>query len=66
MLRFHCNYCGVLQLQVNLQANEDLSHHCGQCLIQLAALSGGIFPDASSQTQYLSHFVQGFLQISKK
>jgi len=53
------------KLQVKLQANDELSHHCSQCLIQLASLCGVIFPDTMSQSQYLSNFVQGYLQISK-
>lgn len=53
------------KLQVKVQANDELSHHCNQCLIQLASLCGAIFPDSMSQTQFLSNFLQGFLQISK-
>ncbi|XP_020623322.1 exportin-4-like [Orbicella faveolata] len=53
------------KLQVKLQANDELCHHCGQCLIQLASLCGAVLPDTISQTHYLSNFVQGFLQLSK-
>lgn len=53
------------KLQEKVQANDELCHHCSQCLIQLASLCGTIFPDASLQSQFLSNYLQGFLQISK-
>ena len=49
-----------------MQANDEICHHCGQCLIQLASLCGEVFQDTLSQTQYISNFMEGFLQISKR
>lgn len=53
------------KLQLKMQANDEICHHCGQCLIQLASLCGEVFQDTLSQTQYISNFMEGFLQISK-
>ncbi|XP_066917411.1 exportin-4-like isoform X2 [Clytia hemisphaerica] len=52
-------------LQVTSSHNE-LSHHCFQCLIQLASVAGGVFGTDDMQLKYLSHYMNCLLNVVDK
>ncbi|XP_071113997.1 exportin-4-like [Haliotis cracherodii] len=43
--------------------NSEMAHHASQCLSQLASLNGQIFSDEKAKIQYLTSYIDGFLQL---
>ena len=58
---FHFN-----QLYRICSPHDELLHHCMQCLVQLASISGSVFQDDASHLSYLVHYINGFLNIVGK
>uniref|UniRef100_A0A8C5RD43 Exportin-4 n=1 Tax=Laticauda laticaudata TaxID=8630 RepID=A0A8C5RD43_LATLA len=44
-----------------IREDTDMAQDSLQCLAQLASLHGPVFPDESSQVDYLAHFIEGLL-----
>lgn len=58
--------CGVNPLASKkvhrkIREDTDMAQDSLQCLAQLASLHGPVFPDESSQVDYLAHFIEGLL-----
>lgn len=50
----------LLSICVN---NSELSHHCMQCLVQLASMAGSVFKSDELHLKYLDHYVTRLLAI---
>eukprot|EP00794_Sanderia_malayensis_P000268 gene268-890_t len=48
------------------QSHEELTHHCLQCLIQLASLTGPVFQNQQMKVEYLSQLLHGFIQLMNR
>lgn len=58
--------CGINPLPSSkvhrkIREDTDMAQDSLQCLAQLASLHGPVFPDESSQVDYLAHFIEGLL-----
>ncbi|KAF7251050.1 Exportin-4 [Varanus komodoensis] len=49
------------QVHRKIREDTDMAQDSLQCLAQLASLHGPVFPDESSQVDYLAHFIEGLL-----
>ncbi|CAN0300704.1 unnamed protein product [Lampetra fluviatilis] len=51
------------QVHVKVREDSDMAQDSLQCLAQLASLHGPVLPEADSQQEYLTHYIEGLLSI---